>query len=173
LLVFFLGFVGQPIPYETDSTYEHAVFDPNGISDERGFRYEEWGLLRISRNQLLPDSSYTDGDWVWRGREDVVESGAIGLQGYILGPDVHILDVMALTDPLLARLPAKDQEHWRVGHIEREIPSGYRETLITGENMIENPDLRRYYEDLNLAISAPVFDPSRLKSLWNLNLGLR
>jgi arabinofuranosyltransferase len=170
-VVLLLGVVSQSLPFITDSTYENVFFDPNGISDERGFRYQEWGLLRISRNQLLPDSPYLQGDWIWSGKEDVVESGAIGLQGYRLGPNVHILDVMALTDPLLARLPAKDQDHWRVGHIERDVPKGYRETLKTGENLIEDPGLRSYYDQLQLAIKGPVFHSSRWQAIWSLNLG--
>ena len=68
-------------------------------------------------------------------------SGAIGLDGYMRGPETHILDVMALADPLLARLPAKDMQHWRIGHIERAIPEGYPETLRTGENHITDESI--------------------------------
>lgn len=171
LLVLMLGVSNGTTPFMSDSSFENVFIDQNGISDERGFRYQEWGFLRINRNQLLPDSSYAHGGWQRAGPVQVLESGAIGLQGYLGGPNVHILDVMALADPLLARLPAKDQEHWRVGHIEREIPEGYRETLQTGDNKIMNPALKRYYDRLLAIISEPVFEPSRWQIIWNFSLG--
>ena len=40
-----------------------------------------------------------------RGRQ-VVQTGVIGMTGYFAGPEVHIVDFFALSDPLLARRPA-------------------------------------------------------------------
>jgi hypothetical protein len=43
----------------------------------------------------------------------------IGLTWYVAGPSVHIVDLYALADPLLARLPALKNS--RIGHFQRDI----------------------------------------------------
>jgi arabinofuranosyltransferase len=169
--IFALGILGQSLPYASDSSYEDQSIDRNGIANERGFRYQDWGLLRISRNQLLPDSPFAHGQWEYEGIKDLKVSGAIGLEGYNQGPNVHILDIMALADPLLARLPATDPIHWRVGHIERAIPEGYVETLISGQNSLEDPDLRVYYDYLTIVTKGPLWSGERLKTIFDFQLG--
>lgn len=169
--VLILGIISNSLPYASDSRYEDQSIDRNGIANERGFRYEDWGLLRISRTQLLADSPYARGNWEYEGAWDVRVSGAIGLEGYRLGPNVHILDIMALADPLLARLPAKDQQHWRVGHIEREIPAGYRETLASGQNKIEDPNLSAYYDYLSIVTQGRLWNRERFTAIIEFQLG--
>ena len=85
--------------------------------------------------------------------------------------DMYLTDVFALQDPLLARLKVDTSHHWRVGHAAREIPRGYQETVATGENRIEDPALREYYEKLLLVMKAPLFDYERLRTIWDLNRG--
>jgi hypothetical protein len=62
-----------------------------------------------------------------------------------------------LCDPLIARLPAFDPEHWRIGHVLRRIPEGYWETLAWGENRMHHAGLRRYVDALLTIVRAPVF----------------
>jgi arabinofuranosyltransferase len=171
VVVLLVGLTAGTMPYTSDSTYRQAYIDNKGISDERAFRYPEWGLLRINRNQLLPDSAFSQGNWSRSGSREVRISGAIGVQGYLLGPDVHILDVMALADPLLARMPAMDSVHWRPGHIEREIPDGYVETLYSGKNEIEDPSLSKYYSALQNITRDPIFAAERLRTIFKFNTG--
>ena len=64
------------------------------------------------------------------------------MTGYYAGPTVHIVDPLALADPLLARLPPKRKINWRIGHFERTIPAGYRGTLRMGQNVLEDPTWR-------------------------------
>ena len=45
-----------------------------------------------------------------RGGRQVVVRTTIGLTGFYAGPEVHIIDELALSDPLLARLPAAMQD---------------------------------------------------------------
>ena len=42
------------------------------------------------------------------------------------------MNIYALGDPLLARLPPKFRRDWVIGHSTRRIPYGYLETLETG-----------------------------------------
>ncbi len=91
-------------------------------------------------------------------------------KGYTRGPETHILDVMALADPLLARLPAKDQQHWRIGHIERDIPKGYLESLRAGENQIEDEAIHAYYNELSKIVSGSIWDAARWRSIFKAAL---
>jgi arabinofuranosyltransferase len=116
----------------------------------------------------------------------VAVRGNLGYLGYYAGPGIHILDIYALGDPLLARLPAVDRDplllmlnerlahkNWRVGHFVRKVPLGYVETLITGENRIRDPRLAAYYERIALVTRGPLLDRRRLAGIWDLNFGLR
>lgn len=82
-----------------------------------------------------------------------------------------MIDLFALSDPLMSRLPTLDLEVWRIGHFRRDIPEGYLETLETGENQIENPNLAQYYDKLRFVIRGELFSWDRLIEIWNLNTG--
>jgi arabinofuranosyltransferase len=96
---------------------------------------------------------------------------SVGLFGFYAGPEVHVIDPLALGDPLLARLPAEYDPNWFPGHFTRTIPTGYYETLATGRNLIEDRDLATYYEKLALVTRGPLFDRRRLAEIWNFNTG--
>ena len=49
--------------------------------------------------------------------------------GYYAGPNVYVVDELALADALLARLPARRVDQWRIGHFQRTLPAGYLDTL--------------------------------------------
>lgn len=85
--------------------------------------------------------------------------------------DMCLTDVIALQDPLLARLKVHSPGDWRVGHLAREMPHGYSETLASGENLIEDPSLRAYYDKLLLVMKGPLFDRERLRAVFELNCG--
>jgi len=77
-----------------------------------------------------------------------------------------------LGDPLLARIPAIYRRNWVSGHLSREIPEGYRETIQSGQNKIVDENLREYYDILSLiARSQDLFAPQRLKAIMDINLG--
>ncbi len=183
--VVLLGVAGKAPPLLTDGDYSEprtqaSVFDSHGITDERAFYYPQTGLLSTAR--------VIDGpDHVWarqgaRAREagkkiDVI--GTIGFFGVSAGPSVHVLDLHALSDPLLARIPRlvrstaviNPGKTWRIGHFERAIPEGYLETLESGTNQIVDPDLKRYYEKLLLITRGPLFSLERWKAIAGMNLG--
>jgi arabinofuranosyltransferase len=94
---------------------------------------------------------------------------AVGFSGYFAGPGTHIIDIYALGDPLLARLPAMPT--FRVGHFERRIPDGYDETVARGVNKISDPDLAAYYDRLHLIVAGPIFSRARLWTTAGMLLG--
>lgn len=141
----------------------------DGISDERGFYHTYTGFFTSQE-----DISISDHEWAVDGklnseRIKPVARGAIGLYGYYAGPKVYIIDRHGLADPFLARLHINQNNPWRIGHFKRFIPAGYFETIMTGENVIENPDLKKLYDDISLITRGEIFDPQRLKLIWKFN----
>lgn len=85
--------------------------------------------------------------------------------------DMYLNDQYALGDPFLSKLPAIRQENWRIGHMQREVPEGYKETVQTGVNVIVNKDLREYYDKILLITRGELWDKERIETILNMNLG--
>ncbi len=141
-----------------------------GVMDERRYYYESTGLLKSRPGNPRPDHPMAvDGRQLRAGSARVVTRDGIGFTGYFAGPNVHIVDIYALTDPLLARLPAIPNS--RTGHYLRDIPAGYLESLESNTNRIADPDLAVYYDRLRLAVSGPLWDRERLATVAGLLTG--
>lgn len=82
-----------------------------------------------------------------------------------------MVDVLGLGDALLARLTPQTKPYWIMAQFTRYVPPGYFETLASGRNMIDNPDLAAYYDKLSLIISGRLTDPQRLLTILRMNLG--
>ena len=87
------------------------------------------------------------------------------------GPRGHLIDPLALTDPLLARLPAKYYTDWRVGHFSRRIPPGYLEAVRTGDDAIEEPRVAELHEHIARITQGPLWGGARWRSIWRANTG--
>jgi arabinofuranosyltransferase len=148
---------------------DSSLIDRNGISDERLFYAPTSGLLGIRRGVITPASqSAAEGRWARiRGRTVVV--GGNGMSGFFAGPSVHFIDVSALGDPFLARLPAK--RGWRIGHFLRAIPAGYVGELKGKPGGIGDPSLAAYLDRLRLVTSGNLFTWERWRAIYDLNLG--
>lgn len=149
-----------------------------GIADERGYYYPGTGLLARLRHD------FAEHEYIQAGRQArAIMAGqgeafqaveCIGFYGYYAGPRMHIIDVMALADPFLARLPVgnpADPRSWRIGHFERTLPAGYRETIAGGRNVIADPQLARLYDDVHLVVAGPLFTRERWAAIRRLNVG--
>jgi arabinofuranosyltransferase len=152
-----------------------AVEAAHGIADERRMYYEQLGLLAPKRNEPgfeRPRFGSLER-MVWpQGRSErwFLLQGAVGVAGFQAGSSGHIVDPV-LCDPLIARLPAIDPEHWRIGHVLRRIPEGYWETLAWGENRVHHPGLRRYVDALLTIVRAPVFAAERWSAIARMRFG--
>lgn len=172
-LLLFMGLRSDCSPVRTTASYTlKDDWRTTGISDERGAYYPQTGLLTWHKGLTMPNHPWmlegaADRAALTPGEHSVKVKYAVGFYGYAVGPGVHIIDEMALADPLLARLPARDTTAWRIGHFWRDVPAGYEETWRTGTNAIQNPDIARRYDLLQAAISTahPLFDPDRLRAL--------
>jgi arabinofuranosyltransferase len=146
------------------------------VVDERRMYSEFSSLLKAAGNRkaaAIPDFNWTmEGLRLRAEGRQVVVHRSIGLMGFFAGPEVHIVDEYALSDPLLARIPAGSKECGprcmataTIGHFMREIPDGYLETLRTGTNHIADPDLAIYYDALHEIVSGPLWSGHRMLTI--------
>jgi arabinofuranosyltransferase len=179
VLAIALAFSGRFPPPLTGADFALAPgesdLDEFGIHDERRIFFR----MNSLRNAARMEPSRRDHPWSRQGfalrdlarrdsgaRVQVVD--AIGHAGYYAGPAVHLVDHWALADALIARLPAV---FGRYGHFPRVMPRGYIETLHAGLNLIADPNLASYFDELSLVIRAPLLAPGRLAAIWRLNTG--
>jgi arabinofuranosyltransferase len=143
------------------------------IADERRCYYAGTGLMAQDLGgEIVPSHLMASmGREAAAGARRVQRMGAVGLFAFFAGPKQHVIDVNALADPLLARLPVPVGKPWRIGHFERMIPAGYYETLDSGENRLCDAGLRDFYEALQLVTNAPILSSQRLATIWRLNTG--
>ena len=169
VLILILGFLS---PSPTYRIFEEAAINPDtGIADERGYYHLFTGILAARNNISISDHEWAEEGRLNRERIKPVLRGAIGLYGYYAGPNVHIIDRHALADPLLARLHINLNNPWRIGHFKRAIPIGYFDTVMTGKNVLENPDIKKLYDEIKLITRGDLFDPQRLLAIWRINTG--
>ncbi|MEM7126923.1 MAG: hypothetical protein AAF702_11385 [Chloroflexota bacterium] len=142
--------------------------DDNQVEDMRAHHLDHTDLLNATVDNRLYEQGRIKG------------ANAIGLYlncvgmgpgEYYNGPNVYIVDVCALTDALLARLPAIYTPDLFSGHYFRTVPDGYLQTLRQGTNQIADEQLAEFYDKLTLVTKGEIWDPDRLQTIWRMNLG--
>ncbi|OGO25088.1 MAG: hypothetical protein A2W33_06480 [Chloroflexi bacterium RBG_16_52_11] len=178
LVVIVVGLASPRPPIQFMADY-NEVYGPigeliseTGISDEHLYYHSRLGLLADNRDENYPGSVFAGRKWVRKDNPMGVEiTGPLGIFSYIKGPNIHVIDLNGLADPLMARLPIENPEHWRIGHFRHLMPDGYLETLKSGENRIVDQNLARYYDHLALITRGKLFEPVRLRMILEMNLG--
>ncbi len=170
-----IGLSAKHPPPFSDANYgkdDERGADARGVADERGFYYRETGLVTAQRTVEQPDHLWAEegANAGARARKPVVRT-TIGMYGYMAGPALHVVDEYALTDPLLARLPAKRDVAWRIGHFRRVVPEGYLDTLHKRKPRFKDQRLGRYYNALHTVIAGPIWSWQRFVRIWQLNTG--
>ena len=173
-LILLLGLLLAPLksfanPLESDL----VTFDnTSGIADERFGYYRFSNLLLFSRHDdltLHPFAEY--GLQLQKEHPKVTVLSGIGMAGYFAGSKVHIIDELALGDPLLSHLQLNNLADWEISHFKRDIPNGYIETIDSGTNQIADPNLAAYYDKLHLIISGKLWTIARWEAIWKMNTG--
>jgi arabinofuranosyltransferase len=149
-----------------------VFMDRHKIADERLVYRERTGLVAALQGNS-PRVVYSQEEWgyVPGYPREVHVVGALGLNGYRDGPNIHVIDVNGLADPLIARMPLEDTQNFRIGHFHHLIPDGYEETLASGKNLIHDANIALYYEKLSYVVKGPLWDWNRLIEVWKLNTG--
>lgn len=144
---------------------------PSGVVNERRCYVEFTGLAENVRIlKYKKHGGFVVGQDAKNAGKKVIEA-LPGLPGVGAGPDVHIVDPFALTDPLLARIPYVAGVDFRTGHFPRAIPAGYLQTIETGKNVIVDPCIATYYDALSKVIRGPLFSAERFRAMAQLNSG--
>jgi hypothetical protein len=153
---------------------DYELVDRNLIADERLYYFRQSfnrGLVVDGVRNAQVGSPYAGKNWVLTDEKSVSVGDAFGFRGYQAGPSVYFVDVYALVDPLLARLPVSNKTQWRIGHFLRDLPRGYLDTLNTGQMRISNSNLALYYQKLSFVITGPLWNWDRLVEVWKFNTG--
>lgn len=155
-----------------------------GVAHERAFFAHDLSLWSYaSFAQRSAEAAPQSVAQAWRNMglelqvspDSIRTASNIGLYGYWSGIEPILLDISALSDPLLARLPVLppppgETRQLRPGHYPRPVPEGYVETVRTGQNSIQDPELRQLYQDLKLITqSSELFSAQRLRAIAKLN----
>ncbi|PRQ09432.1 hypothetical protein ENSA7_08380 [Enhygromyxa salina] len=170
-----IGLSAHPNTLETNSTIRvphNQARTGRRVTNEHALLFHAASLLSANRWDEMPNHGWTDlGLRGARPGRKTVIARAMGYRGLAAGPDVHLVDDVALTDPLLARMPALWRPDWMTGHFIRTIPPGYIQTLETGENVIEDPQVHELYERIDLVTHGDLWSWDRFRAIWWLNTG--
>jgi arabinofuranosyltransferase len=165
-LAVLLSLLSPASSLRTGPDYGRVEHHVGAIFDERGFYYQLTGVLAApasddgDRNTRVPLS--------WDGGRVHILVGQGGRAPYQDGPGVHYVDPLALTDPLLARIPVVAEGPFRPGHLNRRIPTGYLESLRTGENLILDRRVATLYDDVELVSQGPLWTVARWQAICRL-----
>jgi len=179
LLALLVYSVGMPYsPIRTIGMYDVSagIWFDDWITDKRSNDSKRASITLYMRHMAgavkFPNSPwYEEGLSLRQADERVVVQDSIGLFGYAAGPTKLIVDPLGLSDPLLSHLPIACPGKWRPGHIRREIPSGYLETLRGGRNVLDDPDLREFYDKIVVITRERIWSAHRLKTILQINTG--
>lgn len=178
-LLFLGGLVHPYAPLKIHKDYyadrrgnERALYG-DGIVDEKGMAWARSGFLLHGWKGEVAQVETAMASWGEMPEEIVLveQQVAVGMRGYERGPVVFIVDELALTDPLLARLPALRVPYWRIGHFFRRIPAGYLESVGKDQNLLEDPDLKTYYRRLRRVTEGDIWSGERWNEIWRFMSG--
>lgn len=149
------------------------------ISDERA-GYFKWtslfnnALSYVRTGEMCIEEAWNDEGvqyFIDNGYDSAILPNVPGITKYYHN-DMYLNDTYALGDPFLSKLPAVLDPNWRIGHMYRECPKGYDDTIIYHEeNSIQNESLKQYYEVIKLITRGDLLDSNRLKAIIDINLG--
>ncbi len=164
------GFANKLSPFYADRDYgthsergEATIV--NGIADERGFYFQQTGLLKQT-----PSSAWNNQPPTIDASNGKVLIGIrTGVDGFRAQPQDRIIDVFALSDAFLARVPLNPKAPWRIGHLRRLVFSDYVESVASSANRFVDPELAEYYDALTSIISGDLFTAERWRNIWRMN----
>ena len=146
------------------------------VGDERVRFYHATGLANGVFSEVpWPNHFFRHkGEYTSRHGPRLVVDAFVGFLGFYAGPGVHVVDLMGLPDPLLARLPGRfwgEGRIWKPGHVPRPLPEGYLESIASGENRIVDPHLAEYYEKLRRVTRGKFWDRERWRDIVGFHTG--
>lgn len=144
-----------------------------GIGDAQRAHIPTTGLVNLDLETLRPDYLWVSQGLAHKEKGRKLSIGATsGFFAFYAGSGLHVVDTHGLGDPLLARLPAMDQEEVHIGHFFRAVPAGYWRFNRSFGAEIEDENLHKYYEKLSVLIhQEPLISTERILMIWRMNTG--
>jgi hypothetical protein len=146
--------------------------------EERLHYYNYTGMIpyfiSLTNNEVSYEKLWNKVDLNYYNENDIkgtIFKFAPGITVLDVVQDIYVTDSIGLGDPLFSKIPAIQTKNWRVGHIRRQIPDGYSESIYLGENAIEHPSLHKYYDIFHSIISDDLFNRNRINLLIDYTLG--
>ena len=152
----------------------------HGIADERAWYSPETGLASVAPQHaalvaagvpIPPNVGARAGAADREAGRPFAARQDVGYYAYFGGPGIHVVDLWALADPFLARIPYRPSAGWRVGHYPRTVPPAYFRSVASGEASFETDALNRAYADVHAVVSGPLFSMDRAGAIWRLHTG--
>lgn len=148
--------------------------------EEKDYYYPTLGLLPRLIGYISQGIDTTDYTWplgqevqeaIDRGDKGIINTWAPGVIVYKTNEKIFWVDDLALGDAFLSKFPSIRTTPWRVGHTVREVPAGYSESLRYGDNRLEDPDLREYYDMYLEVTRGKLWSVKRTKLAFEFAMG--
>jgi len=171
------SFIQPYVPILTNSSFGKDLSefkDKHGIGDERMFYFHVASLAHWEKGKPMPCNAFANQGRQYRQANKKITKahGSVGYRGFFAGPMAHIIDYYALSDPLLARMPAIYRPSWRIGHFGRYMPEGYIDSAGGDENKIKDKNLAEFFDHLKIITRSPLFTIERWRDIIKMNLGM-
>ena len=153
-------------PYLSSATPIQKRVNLINITDERAVWHQSFGLFTSDRVEI-PEIDIDQNDIPLKYSPGCGELGKF-LFEY---PEKYWIDICALTDPFLARIPAIHFPDVPIGHYHRKIPTDYGEVVIGNIDKLSDSSLNELLRDVNLVARGNLFTKERFKAIWRLNTG--
>ncbi len=160
------------------SQFQYGAKFTSPISDERKGYFETTSLVNNAISYVKTGDICIRETWSEEAIDDLksydyrgsVLDNAPGILVYY-HPEMYLVDKYALADPFLTKLPAVMEDNWRIGHMYRDIPKGYLESVLFSNNYIFDEDLSSYLDVIRLITRGDLMDSNRIKAVIDINLG--
>jgi arabinofuranosyltransferase len=142
-----------------------------GPTDERCVYFPYTSLFRHARGAHLPVHQWTAEGLRHREAGAAVRvARQIGFLGYHAGPEVYVVDVHALSDPFLARMPPQRNVNFYPGHFYRYADEEYLASLRDGTSRFADHRLTAIFDRVRNVARGPIFGGERWRDLIWLQL---
>lgn len=160
--------------YKYENQYEGIENFSHGICNERAWYFNSLGFRQLINSNMYYEKLVEAYDnWIVESKPlEIRVTKSIGVYSIVKGPQLHVIDIFALVDPLLSKLPVIDINNYRIGHFERIIPYGYISSLLLDKNVIADSHLRAYYNRLYSVVRGDLFSSERLNNILFLNFNI-
>lgn len=163
------------VPHTDFAWTRDFAADRFAIADERRYYFQTMGLTPLLKSgKATPQHPWALNAMAERARGGgprVVSKAVVGMWGFFGGPELHIVDPMALGDPFLARLPAVYNPGWRAGHLWRAVPEGYEASALAARSGVTEPALAALDNLVREVARGPVWSVARWRAIWVLTQG--